>query len=342
MNNLTLFCLLSIVFCCTPKNQKESAEKSPESIQRIAFGSCSRQSMKDAQLWKEVIAENPDVWIWLGDNVYADTEDMEKMKADYDLQKSHPDYQRLLQKTAVVGTWDDHDFGANDIGKEYPMKDESRDLLFDFLDVPKTNEAWARKGAYQTYTYGFEDKRIKLILLDVRYFRDSLKWTMDPKTAQVNEKGDILGEDQWTWLSAELDDAGSDMFILGSGIQVISKDHRFEKWANFPRAKDRLLNLITDKVEVPVLFLSGDRHISEVSKLEIAGYDFPLYDVTSSSLTTPWGEPAPDVNSHRVGEIIYPTNFAIMDIDWNEMRPSLKLKFVGKDNEILQDFSVSY
>ena len=293
-------------------------------------------------MWKEVMGENPNLWIWLGDNVYADTEDMEKMKADYDLQKSHPDYQAMLQKTSVIGVWDDHDFGANDIGKEYPMKDESRDLLFDFLDVDKSNEAWNRKGAYQSYNYTQNNKTLKIILLDVRYFRDSLVWSANPKAAQINETGDILGDDQWKWLENQLSDGKVDFFIVGSGIQVLAKNHNFEKWANFPMAKTRLLGLVADKVSVPLIFITGDRHISEVSRLALEGYNFPLYDITSSSLTSPWNEQSPDPNDLRVDDIVYPVNFAVMTVSWNTKFPSLQLKFVGEKSEVLQELSINY
>lgn len=336
MRNLILLAL-TIVFSCSQTKQQTS-----NPIQTIAFGSCSVQGKVDAQLWKEVVVEDPSLWIWLGDNIYADTEDMEKMKADYDLQKSHLDYQSLLAKTDVVGVWDDHDFGGNDLGSEYPKKDESRDLLFDFLDVPKDNEAWNRKGAYQSYNYEFNEKKMKVILLDARYFRDSLKWTFDPKTAQVNEDGAVLGEAQWNWLANELTDETVDMFLVGSGIQVLAENHRFEKWANFPKERTRLLDLVAEKVKVPLAFISGDRHISEVSKLQIDGYKFPIYDVTSSSLTNPWGEESPEVNSLRIGAITFPVNFAVMDIDWSDEQPSIQLKFVGSDNTVLQELAIVY
>ncbi len=336
------YLLFFFLFACSPSKKQEANSIKTEATHTIAFGSCSRQWIPEAQLWKEVVAENPNLWIWLGDNIYADTEDMEKMKADYDLQKSHPDYQTLIQKTAIIGTWDDHDYGANDIGKEYLMKDESRDLLFDFLDVDKNNDAWNRKGAYQSYSYPLGDKKLKVVLLDVRYFRDSLQWTMDPKTAQINENGDILGSDQWTWLENELSDNETDLFVVGSGIQVLSKDHRFEKWANFPTARKRLLDLVAEKVKVPLIFISGDRHISEVSKIDLEGYNFPLYDITSSSLTSPWGEPAPELNEYRVGQITYPVNFAVMEVKWGSSWPAFQLKYVGKENEILQRLSIDY
>lgn len=333
---ITYITLFALFISCSPTKSTE------ESAFTIAFGSCSKQTKTDAQLWKEVIAENPDLWIWLGDNIYADTEDMEKMKSDYDLQKSHPDYQQLLTNTEVIGVWDDHDFGSNDAGKEYPQKDASRDLLFDFLDVDKTNEAWGRKGAYQSYVYMIDNKKTKIILLDGRYFRDSLNWSSDPKSAIINPEGTILGETQWQWFEKELDDSSVDFFIVGCGIQVLTEDHRFEKWANFPKERARMLDLVAQKVTVPLVFISGDRHISEVSKIDLNGYEYPLYDFTSSSLTSPWNEESHAPNEIRIGEIIYPVNFAVMNIDVSNENFAINFKYVGKNNEVLQESGIKY
>lgn len=148
---------------------------SQQKVQTIAFGSCSKQDLPDKQLWKEVNEKSPDLWIWLGDNIYGDSEDMEVLKAKYDLQKAHPDYQSLIEKSEVIGIWDDHDFGVNDGGKEFIQKEPSRDILFDFLDLDENHPAWQRKGGYQAHTYDFDGKRIKFIFLDARYFRDPLK-----------------------------------------------------------------------------------------------------------------------------------------------------------------------
>lgn len=337
MKNL-FFLLIAVSISCSSPNK--SAEDPGSSSYTIAFGSCSKQDQPDKQLWKEVLAEDPELWIWLGDNIYADTEDMEVMKAKYDLQKSHPDYQKLIAQTDVIGIWDDHDYGGNDVGKEYAMKDRSRDLLFDFLDVDPDNAAWERKGAYQNYDYDLDGKKVKVILLDARYSRDSL--ARDEQNRNVaNETGKVLGEDQWDWLSNQLS-GDADLVIVGSGIQAIPEEHGWEKWANFPSEREKLFSLIAEKVKVPLVFLTGDRHISEVSKMEIAGYPFPLYDITSSSLTTPWGEPSPEENQYRVDSIIYDRNFTVMEITWSESKPILDVKFVGEENKAIKKFNLDF
>lgn len=316
------------------KNQK---------VNRIAFGSCSHQEKVDEQLWKEVAKVKPDIWVWLGDNIYGDTENMAEMKADYNKQKAHQDYQQLLKETDVYGIWDDHDFGANDAGKEYPKKNESKELLFDFLDVPAEHVSRHRKGAYQSYFFDGEID-IKLILLDTRYFRDALKWSKDPKTALENKNGKVLGKEQWLWLEKQLSDKKADLFLLASGIQVIPEDHRFEKWSNFPKERKKLFDLIAHQVKAPLVFLSGDRHVSEVSTVQIEGHDFPLYEFTSSSLTNPWNEVQAEENKHRLEqtEMVYEPNFAVLDIALDGNDPKLTLKYVGAANKELQSIQIDF
>ncbi|MEQ8904427.1 alkaline phosphatase D family protein [Ekhidna sp.] len=336
--------LYSLIFLSSLAPAQQADVTHSKEIIRIAFGSCSHQDNIEGQLWSEVNATNPDLWIWLGDNIYGDTTDMGIMKAKYDLQKSHPDYHKLIKSTSVIGIWDDHDYGVNDGGKEFPAKDQSKEQLFDFLGVDKNNPARKRQGAYQSYTYQHSTGNTKVILLDTRYFRDFLQWN-NPGTYEkesiVNPTGDILGEKQWNWLEKQLSDPEIDFFILGSGIQVIPEEHRWEKWSNFPQAKTRLLEMIKTTTKAPLVILSGDRHLSEVSKLDLDGYDYPLYEFTSSSLNAPT-EPSPENNEFRIKDKIHVQNFAVMTIIWIANNPMIQLKYYGKANKELANYSVRF
>ena len=312
-------------------------------VSRVAFGSCSKQDFPEKQLWNEINETDPDLWIWLGDNIYGDTEDMSIMKEKYDFQKSHPDYQELLKNTEVIGIWDDHDYGVNDGGKEYPAKDESKEQLFAFLDVDRNHPARSRKGAYQSYTYQSREGNVKVILLDVRYFRDSLKWS-NPGTSQKesipNPNGDILGEAQWKWFESQLQDKNINLFIVASGIQVIPEEHRWEKWSNFPKSRRRLLEAIS-KVNTPIALISGDRHLSEISKMDIQGYIHPLYEFTSSSLTSPSGGQE-EPNQYIIKEKMFEVNFASMTILWVAKNPILSVKYIGENGKALVEQRIQY
>lgn len=212
-----------------------------EGLQIIAFGSCNKMD-SPKPLWEPIISHSPELFIWLGDDIYGDIDSMAVLKAKYELQDSNAEYQKLKEKTPIIGIWDDHNFGKNDAKKEYPYKKASRDLMYDFLDVPTNSPLRVKEGAYGAYSYSSGDKEIKVISLNARYFRDSLG--MENRTYLPNESETILGEEQWEWLEKELTGNTAKITLIVSGIQIVPKDHQFEKWANFLFERERLLNLV--------------------------------------------------------------------------------------------------
>jgi len=284
----------------------------------IAFGSCSRQNIPN-QRWREILHHHPEIWIWLGDNIYGDTHDMQLMETKYQQQRSYPGYQELVSSsTKIIGTWDDHDYGMNDGGKYYSRKEESKKLALEFLEVTQDNPVWQHQGLYQSYLYSFDRYKLNVILLDTRYFRDTIYRDINTRAYLPNETGDILGEEQWSWLEKKLKNSEVDLTIIGSSIQVISEDHAWEKWANFPAARKRLFNLLKKYPEKKVILISGDRHIAEISKITLPGLPYPLYDFTSSGLTHSWQNAQEEPNRHRVSDLIIGLNFGLISIDWQE------------------------
>lgn len=310
MRNITFFsCLLLLIGGCTPTKLARTSNSINQDKIVLAFGSCSNQD-KAQNLWDDLITERPNYWIWLGDNIYGDSEDMTVLKAKYDQQKKHPLYQQFIKNTQVIGTWDDHDYGANDAGKEFAKKAESQQLLLDFLDVPNNAPVRTRQGVYDSYTIDNDIATVKIILLDTRYFRDTLTKVNGKNT--LNWKGKILGETQWEWLENEFKNSEAAIHIIGSSIQVIPMEHRFEKWNNFPLERQRLFNLITKYQVNRPIFISGDRHIGEISKIDWVNQ--PIYDVTSSSLTHGWSNRRLEANRHRIGELVYNENYGLIEI----------------------------
>jgi alkaline phosphatase D len=293
----------------TPASARAAAAADAQRpISRIAFGSCNDQDHAQP-LWPLIAAGRPDLWVWLGDNVYSDTEDMDKMRADYAKQLADEGYRALLASTPVVGTWDDHDYGVNNGGKEYPRRAESQQLLLDFLGEPADSPRRRQAGVYASHTYGPPGRQVKVILLDTRYHRDPVD--------TLAHRGDILGEEQWRWLEHELKTSRAQVHVIGSSIQVVPEQHRFEKWANFPAARERLFRLIGEARVSGVVFVSGDRHIAEISRVEGTAAGYPLYDVTSSGLTHTWRTDWPEENRHRLREKVMALNWGVLDIDWD-------------------------
>ncbi|UFH54586.1 alkaline phosphatase D family protein [Spirosoma sp. KNUC1025] len=324
---LLLLGCASFIGCRTPKSGTPDLEQQ-KPVTTIAFGSCSRQSLPQP-LWDDIAAQKPDVWIWLGDNIYGDSENMDTLRAKYALQKSNPVYQQLRQSASVIGVWDDHDYGVNDGGKEYPKRKESQQVLLDFLDVPASSSLRTQEGAYSTHVYGPKGRRVKVILLDARYFRDPLK--KENKINVPDPSGDILGETQWKWLEQQLTNSDADVHIIGSGIQVLPEEHVYEKWANFPTARQRLLGLIGKTKPKGAFLISGDRHMAEVSKVSVPGLGYDLYDITSSGLTHV-SAPHEEANRYRVGPIVSKLNYGLITINW-QAKPLTATVNINGDNQ---------
>lgn len=296
-------------------------------ITRVAFGSCNKHDLPQP-LWRPIIAWKPQVWIWLGDSIYGDTTDMAVLAAKWRAQKAQPDYARLRTSgIKVLGIWDDHDYGANNAGRAYPRKRESQALLLDFLDEPVGSARRAREGIYDVVRLGVPGRDVNIILLDGRTFRDA-----------PGPDGDLLGAEQWRWLEHTLADSPARLTLIASGSQVLPREHAYEKWADYPKSRERLLALL-DRARLPaVVFLSGDRHFGEISRLDQGG-GISLLEVTSSGMThVTKRNPSQEPNSLRVGTAQARLNFGTLEIDWQ--RGLLTAALRGEAGEVLEQTTV--
>jgi alkaline phosphatase D len=298
-------------------------------LQRILFGSCSKD-YRPQPLWEPICASQPDLWIWMGDNIYGNADDLPDMAARYQNAKNKPGYQKLRNSCRVIGTWDDNDFGQNDGGKDNPHKVESQKLFLDFIDEPADSPRRSQAGVYAAYTFGPPGRQVKVILLDGRYHRESPGRYADP-----------LGRDQWQWLEEQLRTSTAEINLVGSGIQVLADEHPFEKWSNFRKARERLLDLVVASRARNVIFISGDRHLGEISRLDDVRLGYPLYDITSSGMThfaegklkNLFYDFQHEPNRFRRGEVFLGYNFGALTIDWNASPRTLTMQIRDAHNE---------
>jgi alkaline phosphatase D len=226
----------------------------------------------------------------------------------------------------IIGTWDDHDYGSNDAGLEYPSKRESQRALLDFLDEPADSPRRRQEGVYTWYRFPFQDLNIKVVLLDGRYFRE-----------KPGPTADILGKAQWEWLENVLTKDPSDIIILVSGIQVIPTEHEFEKWSDFPQSRERLLNLLHSLPSPIKIILSGDRHHAEISKTSAnlpENRTSEIYEITASGMTHSRDYRKFEPNRARIGELYSERNFGLIEIaprSSPDERPSVTLSVFGID-----------
>jgi alkaline phosphatase D len=325
-------------------------------LSRIGFGSCA-EAGKPQPVWDPIHAREPDLFVFLGDNIYADTRDMAVMKAKYAELAAQPGFARLRASTPVVAMWDDHDFGENDAGGDYPMKDASRRIFLDFWNEPDDSPRRDRDGVYAAYVFGPPGERVQVILPDLRYNRAAMTplelggpaydaWAEKrlaaglplpgPYVRNPDPQATMLGERQWQWLERQFD-VPAEVRLFGSSVQVLADFTGWEAWANFARDQDRLFDVIRRKRANGVLFLSGDIHYAELSKRDV-NLPYPMWDLTSSGLTEEWRVPTP--NANRASEVVADANFGYVDIDWKGPATTLALGIVDATGKSRMSWSL--
>jgi len=340
MRKIAVFLCLAVAFSCSTNQKIAPAEV--QSDFTIAFGSCNKASLPNL-LWDDILKVNPDIWIWGGDNIYADTDDMQKLRRMYKAQNAIEGYKRLVAAVEVIGTWDDHDYGLNDGGTEFLAKKESQQAFLDFMAVPDDSPRRRQEGIYASHEYQQEAGNVKVIVLDTRYFRTALTPNNDTKKRtkpNVYGEGTVLGAAQWSWLERELESATADFNVIVSSIQILSNEHGFESWGNFPHEVDRLKRTIVNSKAKGVLLLSGDRHISEISSTTVQGLSYPLVDFTSSGLTHAYRSFKGEPNPFRVVDVASTESFGTVQFDFKTKTAVLQM--VGDNGVLLGELRQTY
>ena len=306
---------------------------------KIAFGSCGHQD-QTLSIFQNIKEQHPDYFIFLGDNVYADTRDTNKMKAAYAQLRNNVNFQKLDSSTKILATWDDHDYGEDDAGKYYPMKNESKKIFLDFFKEPKNSLRYEHQGIYTSYMIKKRRKRIQLILLDTRTFRSNLtRYQKGMKKDSIfdydllyvpSESIDstLLGNEQWAWLENELRQK-ADVRVICSSTQFGITYNGYESWANFPKEQEKMLSVIRNSKAKGVFFISGDVHYGELSKLDNPG-SYPIYDLTASGLTQSWYFATP--NKNRIDGPVMENHFGLLE--FNLKRKKVSLQIIDRDNQV--------
>ncbi len=323
----------------------------PKKLNHFAFGSCAKERLPQP-IWEQVIAQNPQLFLFLGDNMYADTwkadgknlssqpvTDPARIVEAYNVLAAKPGFARLRSTTPMLGIWDDHDYGANDAGKEYPLKEASQQHFLDFFGFSANDPVRQQQGIYHSRITGSEGQRVQFIMLDTRYHRDPLNdnpqgrpWGKGPYLPVTAPESTILGEAQWLWLEQELKKQ-ADIRFIASSIQVVAYQHAWESWGNFPEQRQKLYNLIAETKAEGVIFLSGDRHLTEASVDQGqlgAVVPYPMWDLTSSGMTDEV-VPVDEINSFRRGAVYRGTTFATVSIEWAENNQDTQVVFRALD-----------
>jgi alkaline phosphatase D len=326
------------------------AQSIPAPLTRIAFGSCADEE-KPQPIWDAVLAYRPELFLFTGDNVYGDVrqgrnvpdEDLiRSLQESYTQASKLSGFMRVRTTVPSLATWDDHDYGKNDAGADFPGRREAQSLFLQFWDVPLSDPRHNRDGVYHAETFGPEGQRIQVILLDTRFFRSPLKLT-DERNAPGRERyvpdddptKTILGAEQWQWLAERLREP-AELRLIVSSVQVVAEGHGWERWGNFPRERQRLYNLVRETGANGVVFISGDRHIGGLYR-ETNGTPYPLVEITSSGLNQVFAGNR-EVGPNRLGAVYGAANFGTVDVDWWEGVVALSLR--NEAGEVVRRTSV--
>jgi alkaline phosphatase D len=310
-------------------------------IEKIGFGSCMDQNYPQP-VWKALKSENLDLFIVLGDIVYASVPDNKPISKAYLKQIENPDLNEFRSTVPWIGVWDDHDFGINDGGGDHPEFDDAKAHLQAFLPNSAKVTPPNQKGVYHSIILGNKPKTLQVIVLDTRTFRSPLEPDINGNPLrQYKPTSDtsktLLGEEQWKWLETELQKRAN-FRILVSSIQVLPEQHGFEKWANFPHERKRLLELIEKNKLKNLVILSGDRHFAEVSQLKL-NKKHSLIEITSSGLNKN-SQLKDEKNALRVGVPYLESNYGTLILDYMKKVAFYRLK--SSDGKLIYEHRIRF
>ena len=305
----------------------------------IALGSCNYINEEaldrpgkgygsNYSIFEAINSKNPDIMLWMGDNIYlreADWDTKTGIYHRYSHTRAIKEMQPLLAKTQNFAIWDDHDFGPNDSDRSFYNKHLTQQAFKDFwanksygLDVNQN------QGTCSTFSWGDAE----FFLLDNRYFRS-------PNDRKTGEKT-ILGKQQLEWLIDALSSSKAAFKIIAIGGQVLNTAAKFENYENFKEEKTYLLDQIKSNAIKGVVFLSGDRHFTELSKISVSDTQ-SIYDWTVSPLTSGVASSyKDDNNTNRVeGSLFAEHCFGVVSFSGSKDTRQMKLTLFNKEGNEL-------
>ncbi len=276
-----------------------------------------------------ILREDPNFMLWLGDNIYlreADWNSKTGIYHRYTHMRSLDKLQALLGSVHHYAIWDDHDYGPNDSDRSFWNKKLTEQAFKDFWANPNYN--LTGKGGI-TGTFFWSD--CQFFLLDNRYHR-----------SKTGYREQILGEDQIQWLIDALRYSKAQFKFICIGGQFLSDAKVYENHANYEKEREKIIYLLDQYNIHGVVFLTGDRHSSEITKLTTDKGNV-FYDVTSSALTSRTYDHSDEPNTLRVpGTMIGVNNYALFEVKGAFRNRSLIVYFKDANGKELGRYELSF
>jgi alkaline phosphatase D len=282
---------------------------------------------KDINIYDSMAAEDASFMLWLGDNWYYREVDYGSewgmwYRASRD--RSHPSLQGLLKKMPQYAIWDDHDYGPNNANAAFNFKYESAIVFNSYWSNPGKNHA--HEGIYSQFSYADAD----FFLMDDRSFRSSDKMK-DSISGQINFEKQMWGNDQLKWLKNQLLESRATFKFIVNGTPVLNEYNKHDCMIHYLNEYQQLMKFILDEKIEGIIFLTGDRHHSEICKKEIAVH-YTLFDIVSSSLTAATNEisSAEKKNPDLIQDMSYTeNNYSRFSISGKPKERIVKIEFMN-------------
>lgn len=276
----------------------------------------------DYKILQSIHKDRPDFMVWLGDNTYlrdADWDSKSGVYHRYSHTRAVHELQPLLANTPQYAIWDDHDYGPNDSDRSYYGKEWTKAAFQDFWANPVYG-AGDTEGITGAFSYSDAD----FFLMDNRWYR-----------SPQSPSGEILGEKQLDWLIEALRYSTATFKFVCIGGQTLSDAKVFENHAIYVSERQKLLTAIDHYAIKGVVFLTGDRHHSELTSWISPG-GIKVYDITSSALTSSTNAHPEEPNTGRVeGSMVGVRNYAQIKISGDKATRMLSLHFKDADGKII-------
>ncbi|WP_422107910.1 alkaline phosphatase D family protein [Winogradskyella sp.] len=282
------------------------------------------------EIFNSILEKDPDFMVWLGDNVYLRTPDFlteRGIRHRYRYVRATPELQPLLGSIHHYATWDDHDYGPNDSDRSYVNKDITEKTFNDYWGNLNTDAA--KIGGITSH---FLWNDLEFFMMDNRYHRD-------PNRQKTPNKA-YLGQAQLDWLIKALSSSKATFKMVCIGGQTISDAAVFENYATYPEERQALIERLNKERIEGVIFMSGDRHHTELSRLERPGA-YPLIDITCSPLTSGVHKPRDEGNTLQVeGKTFYERNFGLVKVSGPRTDRQLVLTIYNQKGEKIWDYAI--
>lgn len=276
------------------------------------------------QIFNQIYNAKPNFMLWLGDNLYlreADWNSTTGIQHRYTHAHSLPELQPVWGSMHHYFIWDDHDYGTDNSDRSFWMKKTTNKIFKTFYPNPNY--------IFEEGITGFFDwADCDFFLLDNRYWRS-------PDNRTDLENPTILGEAQLQWLIDALSYSKASFKFVAMGGQFLNPLKKGETYSNIaPKEKQYIIDKIQELKIEGVIFLTGDVHHTELSKLDLPNA-YPLYDLTVSPFTSGVAGRGAEDNPLQVnGTLIKEHNFAKIEVFGTLKERTLRINILNSNGEL--------